>query len=59
MTMTITVRIKNNYGQQVVYPFCEVSKKLAALAGTTTLTPMAIRLIKDIGYTVKVQEQTL
>jgi hypothetical protein len=57
--MTITVRIKNNYGQQVVYPFCEVSKKLAALAGTTTLTPMAIRLIKDIGYTVKIQEQTL
>jgi len=57
--MTITVRITNSYGNQVIYPVCEVSKKLAELAGTKTLTPIAIRLIKDIGYTVKVQEQSL
>lgn len=57
--MTIIVRITNSYGNQVIYPVCEVSKKLAELAGTKTLTPIAIRLIKDIGYTVKVQEQSL
>ena len=57
--MNITVRVTNNYGIQTVYPVCEVARKLAALAGTKTLTPQAIHLIQDIGYTVRVEEQRL
>ena len=55
--MTITVRVTNNYGSHAVYPCCAVACKLAELAGTKTLTPMALRLIKELGYTIKVQEQ--
>jgi hypothetical protein len=57
--VNITVRVTNNYGIQTVYPVCEVARKLAALAGTKTLTPQAIHLIQDIGYTVRVEEQRL
>ena len=57
--VNITVRVTNNYGIQTVYPVCEVARKLAALAGTKSLTPQAVRLIKDLGYTVLVEEQRL
>jgi hypothetical protein len=57
--VNITVRVTNNYGIQTVYPVCEVARKLAALAGTKTLTPQAMRLIKDLGYTALVEEQRL
>ena len=57
--VNITVRVTNNYGTHTVYPSCEVARKLAALAGTKTLTPQAIHLIKDLGYTVLVEEQRL
>jgi hypothetical protein len=54
--MTITVRIENVYGNRAVYPCCAVACKLAALAGTKTLTPHTLRLIQELGYTVRVQE---
>jgi hypothetical protein len=57
--VNITVRVTNNYGIQTVYPVCEIARKLAALAGTKTLTPQAMRLIKDLGYTTLVEEQRL
>ena len=57
--MNITVSVTNYYGTHAVYPVCEVARKLAALAGTKTLTPQAIHLIQDIGYTVRVEEQRL
>jgi hypothetical protein len=57
--VTITVRVTNNYGSHAVYPCCAVARKLAELAGTKTLTPMALRLIKELGYTIKVQEQAI
>jgi hypothetical protein len=56
--VTITVRVTNNYGSHAVYPCCAVACKLAELAGTKTLTPMALRLIKELGYTI-VEEQAI
>jgi hypothetical protein len=38
---------------------CAVAFKQAALAGTKTLTPHTLRLIQELGYTVRVQEQTV
>lgn len=59
MTLTITVRIANNYGQRAVYPVCDTARKLADLIGTKTFTDRALRQIKDLGYTVAVEQQTL
>jgi hypothetical protein len=55
----ITVRVANNYGQQAIYPVCEVSQKLADLIGTKTFTDRAINQIKALGYTISVQQQSL
>ena len=52
--MNITVRIANNYGNRVVYPVCPRAHTFAEMAGTKTLTPQTIKLIKALGYTVSV-----
>lgn len=57
--MGITVRIANNYGNRVVYPVCKYAHTFAELAGTTTLTDRTISLIKSLGYTIDVQQETL
>lgn len=54
-TKTITVDVRNVYGNTLYYPMCDDAKTLAKLAGTNTLTPNAVRLIKSLGYTVQVQ----
>lgn len=57
--MGITVRIANNYGNRVVYPVCDRARLFAEVAGTTTLTDRTISLIKSLGYTIEVQQETL
>jgi hypothetical protein len=47
---TITVKIKQVYGNTVAYPVCEQSRLLAQLAGTTTLTIQALKTIKALGF---------
>lgn len=49
---TITVQVKSNYGNTVAYPVCEQSRLLAQLAGTTTLTIQALKIIKSLGFEV-------
>lgn len=50
----IYIRIKNNYGTQHYYPECDTSKEFANLTQSTTLTPWAIKIIKKLGYEVRV-----
>ena len=57
--MKITVRIKNNYGQDVVYPVCSDAEKFAWIAGTKTLTAHTIRLIGRLGYQIDVETPAL
>lgn len=57
--MIIKVRITKNYGIQAVYPVCETAQKLARLAGTKTLTPNIIKSIKDLGYELQVEQESL
>ena len=52
--MRILVTIRNNYGQEAIYPVCEKAKLFAALAGTSTLTRRAVDRIKRLGYAVEV-----
>lgn len=56
---TITVRIANNYGNRAVYPVCETAQKLAALVGTKTFTDRALKQIKELGYAINVEQQSL
>lgn len=49
-TNTIQVRVKNVYGNELVYPACETSKLLCDLAGDKTITARSMILIKKLGY---------
>lgn len=57
--MEITVRITTNYGARAVYPVCPTAQTFADIAGTKTLKPETINLIKKLGYEVKVQPEAL
>jgi len=56
---TITVEIKNVFGNETIYPIDEKAKTFARLAGTKTLTRDAIKNIKDLGYTINVKTPEL
>lgn len=51
---TIIVRVRGVYGRELIYPHCITAQRLAHLTGATTLTPHALRTIKDLGYRVEV-----
>lgn len=55
--MEITIRLKNNYGQQVAYPACEQSELFAKIADTITLTGKTLNLIKRMGYSIKIEQE--
>jgi hypothetical protein len=46
----ITVKIKNVYGRDLVYPVCERAKLFAEISGAATLTPQVVKLIKSLGF---------
>ena len=50
--MEIKVKLKNVYGQDLVYPVCSKAKVFAQIAGTTTLTPETLSKIMFLGYEV-------
>lgn len=54
--MNITVQLLTRYGKQDILPVCDKAKTFADLAGTKTLTERSIALIKDLGYTIQVQQ---
>jgi hypothetical protein len=56
--MEITIRLKNNYGQQVAYPACKQSELFATIADTKTLTGRTLKLIEAMGYQINVKQQT-
>ena len=56
---TITVRIKNVYGEDQVYPVCDDSILFANIAGPTTLTDRTNATIKQLGFSIMVEQQTI
>jgi len=48
----IKVKVKNVYGQDLVYPICPKAKIFAQIAGTTTITPETLSKIMLLGYDV-------
>ena len=59
MNNTITVKIKNNYGTECIYPVCPKAQNFADIADTKTLTPYVITLIKSLGFKIIVQPTEL
>lgn len=51
----ITILVRDVFGQEKYYPVCDDAKVFAHIAGTSQLTPSTIKLIKKLGYEVKVQ----
>jgi len=49
---SITVEIREQYGNQVFYPACEDAMRFAAIAGTTTLTERVLTCVRGLGYDI-------
>lgn len=57
--MQITIEIKNQYGNERIFPACPTAAIFAGIAGTKTLTRDNLAAIKALGYEVRIKEQTL
>ena len=51
--MVVQLKVKQNYGNQALYPHNEQAHRFAAIAGTKTLTLDTIRHIMRLGFTVE------
>lgn len=49
----VTIRIKTVYGRTLAYPANEAACLFAVLTGTTTLTGKTLKIIQQLGYTIK------
>ena len=49
---SITVEIRDQFGNQVFHPACEDALRFAAIAGTTTLTERVLTCVKGLGYDI-------
>lgn len=58
-TDTIYVTIRYSYkNTRRIYPVCDTGQLFARLAGTVTLTDKTIKQVKELGYTVKVLQES-
>lgn len=57
--MTITVSIKNVYGNDLIYPVCDKAIQFAKLTGKKTLSKHDLNIIKDLGYTITAKTPNL
>jgi hypothetical protein len=51
--MEITVRIKNVYGEDKIYPVCSKAVTFANLINQKTFTPRDLSNIRLLGYSIK------
>lgn len=54
MQTNLKITIKCVYGNELIYPACEQSKKLASLLGTKTFTRAKVEELKAIGFSFMV-----
>lgn len=55
---SITIRIRQVYGNTTIYPVCDRAQLFAKIAGTKTLTKQALLDITTLGYIIRVEQQT-
>jgi len=56
--MEIKISLKNVYGNWFFYPECKVSKTIADIAKTKTLSKEVLKSLTDIGYQVELVSNT-
>lgn len=49
---TVTVTVRRVYGVPVIYPADANARAFSAIAGTKTITPAALRHIRNLGFDV-------
>ena len=54
--LEILVEIKSVYGNERIYPVCKKAFLFSKIAGTTTITDETKDLIKQLGYTIVVNQ---
>ena len=54
MSKNIKVEIRNDFGSRRIVPLDDTGKVMAKIAGTKTLTPETVELVKILGYTFEV-----
>ncbi len=58
--MKILITVKENYGNELLYPLCDTAKKVCELLGTKTISKDKIKTLEDLGYKVTMSyEQSL
>ena len=57
--MQIVVKVKNVYGNELIYPVCEHAKMCAELTGTKTLSQRNVDTLKRLGFEFIVESQKL
>ncbi len=53
--MTITIKVKSVYGNELIYPVCDNAKQLAILAGKKTFSGKDLTIINNLGIKIVVQ----
>lgn len=59
MQTTIKVQVRTVYGREAIYPACPQAVKLAKLAGTKTLTPEAMCVIREMGFGIEIEHPSI
>jgi len=57
--MKLIVKVRQVYGNRVIYPACQLSRMFTEIAKTKTLTDDVIALLKRNGFAIEVEQQTL
>lgn len=51
----VLVEVRDVYGNRRIYPANETAKLFTDIAGTRTLDPHVVRLIRKLGYEIEVK----
>jgi hypothetical protein len=55
--MNIQVFIKNVYGNELIYPKCDISKAFSNIAKTKTLSIENLKTISSMGYDIQLVDE--
>ena len=56
---TITVRIRQVYGRDMIYPVCDKAAIFAELVGQKSLAPNQLAQIRKLGFTIETEQQVV
>jgi hypothetical protein len=55
----LIVRLKNVYGNELIYPVNETAETFAALIGKKTFSPDDIKKIQALGFKIEIEQQQI